>query len=145
MSLIQENEKGEPQDDKLCESDRLLFDRLLKEVSENERNSLLRYTKEPKSFLSDEENQDRYFPYLEYFFEREKDMDVLIRKETDKLKRLSKPVSVFDWESQREHTQMKKKFYQDCQRFLEEEVKSRRQLEQVERFLKTYWKGDIIK
>lgn len=145
MNLIQENEKGEPQDDKLCESDRLLFDRLLKEYTENQRNSLLRYTKEPKSFLSDEENKDRYFPYLEYFFEREKHMGYSITKTNNKLKRLSKPVSVFEWESQREHTQMMKKFYQDCQKYLEEEVKSRKELEQVRRFLKTTWGGDIIK
>ena len=145
MSLIQENEKGEPQDDKLCESDRLLFDRLLKEVPENERNSLLRYTKEPKSFLSDEENQDIYFPYLEYFFEKEKHMDYMTMMEKNKLKRMSKPVSVYNRETDIEYFQMKKKFYQDCQKYLEEEVKSRGQLEQVRRFLKTTWRGDIIK
>ena len=72
-------------------------------------------------------------------------MDYMTMMEKNKLKRLSKPMSIFKRETNIDFLQMEKKFYQDCQKYLEEEVKSRGQLEQVRRFLKTTWRGDIIK
>jgi hypothetical protein len=71
-------------------------------------------------------------------------MDYMTMMEKNKLKRLSKPISIFDIETNIDYLQMKKKFYQDCQKYLEEEVESKNQLEQVERFIRTIWKGDII-
>ena len=63
-------------------------------------------------------------------------MDYMTMMEKNKLKRLSKPMSIFKRETNIDFLQMEKKFYQDCQKYLEEE-ESRGQLEQVRRFLKT--------
>lgn len=102
--------------------------------------TLIQFMKEPKPFLSDKEN-DKYFSYLERFFEKEREMEYWINKKKDKFKVLRKSSSICSNQIDIDFFEMKRKFFQDIQKYLEEELKSREGLELVERFIRTCEKG----